>query len=280
MLETAKHLVAHALKVPPRPDPPLGAPGSVRVFRAGKGFLLYSQLRWLLQQGWVLVGGLVGLYFLNSRVFDRWPSWAADKTADQLVLRFGAPEPLEGLLESVVRTLYWAGTKAYFEGWIDAAAVGFFLAQLPITWLIVHLSYEYRWYMITDRSLRIREGVWKVREQTMTFSNIQNIAIRQGPLQRLLGLSDVEVRTAGGGSKSGDGKSGDAADSNLHLGRFRGVSNPQEIHDAIKARMGAGRVPPVSDHASDQPLRAASRLLEEARRLRAVATGDSPAKAL
>ena len=64
------------------------------------------------------------------------------------------------------------------------------------------LDYDYHHYVITDRSLRIRAGVWHVHEMTMTFANVQNISIRQGPLQRLLGIADLVVQTAGGGSSA------------------------------------------------------------------------------
>ena len=57
------------------------------------------------------------------------------------------------------------------------------MLALPLTFALVRLDYELRWYIVTDRSLRIREGVTSLRESTMTFANIQHIAVRQGPLQ-------------------------------------------------------------------------------------------------
>ena len=93
-------------------------------------------------------------------------------------------------------------------------------------------------YMITDTSLRIREGLIVVRERTMTFANIQNLSICQGPLQRLLGIADLKVRTAGGGGGQGQGqgqaeKTGSA---NMHLGYFRGVDNAAEIRELAHDR--------------------------------------------
>ena len=38
-----------------------------------------------------------------------------------------------------------------------------------------------------------------VLETTITFENIQNVTVQQGPLQRLFGIADVRVDTAGGG---------------------------------------------------------------------------------
>jgi hypothetical protein len=74
---------------------------------------------------------------------------------------------------------------------------------------------------------------------TMTFANIQQISIRQGPLQRILGIADLEVRTAGGGSndtaghRAGNGGTGNS----MHLGYFRGVTNAPEIRDLMLDRL-------------------------------------------
>jgi uncharacterized membrane protein YdbT with pleckstrin-like domain len=92
-----------------------------------------------------------------------------------------------------------------------------------------------RWYKVTDRSLRIRAGVWNVHEMTMTFANVQNITISQGPLERLFGISDVKVDTAGGGGSSGS--HGNAEGLNLHVATFRGVDNPEEIRDLMLQRL-------------------------------------------
>ena len=72
---------------------------------------------------------------------------------------------------------------------------------------------------------------------TMTFDNIQNITVTQGPLERLFGISDVRVTTAGGGEAAAQKKSGHGVGQNLHLGVFRGVDNPDEIRDLMLARL-------------------------------------------
>jgi membrane protein YdbS with pleckstrin-like domain len=123
---------------------------------------------------------------------------------------------------------------------IEVVGIGAFVAQLPISFLMVRLDYRYRWYMVTDTSLRIREGLLSVREQTMTFANIQNLSIRQGPLQRLFGIADLRVRTAGGGEHSTKGKEL-AESANMHLAYFRGVDNAADIRDLIGRRMRAQR---------------------------------------
>ena len=113
-----------------------------------------------------------------------------------------------------------------------------FVFQLAVTYFSLRLSYEMRWYKVTDRSLRIRTGVWNVSEMTMTFDNIQNITVTQGPIERFFGISDVKVTTAGGGEAAAQKKSGHGGvGQNLHLGVFRGVDNPDEIRDLMLARL-------------------------------------------
>jgi uncharacterized membrane protein YdbT with pleckstrin-like domain len=117
----------------------------------------------------------------------------------------------------------------------------------------------------------------------MTFSNVQNVSIRQGPLQRLFGISDLEVRTAGGGSSHNAGNQQQGLADNLHLGYFRGVGNAEEVRDTIlthlrrqrtsglgdpdEPAMDAAPVEPEGDGGADL-LAAGSEILAEARALR------------
>jgi hypothetical protein len=112
------------------------------------------------------------------------------------------------------------------------------IAQLPFTFFLARLDYELRWYIVTDRSLRLRHGVMRVREMTMTYANIQQISIQQGPLQRLLGIEDLKVRTAGGGDdSSSEDTTHDADQESMHVGYFRGVENAGQIRDLIQEYM-------------------------------------------
>ena len=154
-----------------------------------------------------------------------------------------------------------------------------YLAQLPVTFLLARMDYDLRWYMVTDRSLRIRHGVWKVSESTMSFANIQQVVVSQGPLQRFLGLADVKVQSAGGG---GD-KEHEPGQDEMHHGLFHSVTNANEIRDLILARLRHFRESGLGDPdekstpvaAAPQPagsndlLAAAKELAAEARALRA-----------
>lgn len=99
------------------------------------------------------------------------------------------------------------------------------VAKAATLYVTMRLDYEMRWYVITDRSLLIREGVWNVQELTLTFANAQNVRVTQGPLERWFGFSNVEVETAGGGA-------GDATGAG-HRARLRGLKNPQEVRTMI-----------------------------------------------
>jgi membrane protein YdbS with pleckstrin-like domain len=144
--------------------------------------------------------------------------------------------------------------------WIGVAL---YLAQLPLSFAVTWLDYNRRWYLVTDRALRIREGVWTVHERTMSFANVQNLEVRQGPIARLLGLSSLEVRSAGGGGQAhsaSEGKQSGLGD-DLHVAHFRGVDNAREIRDLILTQLrrvrGAGLGDPDEERDHAAPAHAA-----------------------
>lgn len=259
MIRRLQDLLLRLLRVPPEPEAPFGAPGSVRLFQAGRGYFHWELLRW----GFAQLGALWGL----AVGFGMLP-WV--------------PDAMPGRDWMV---------------WAERVAVAAYLAQLPFTLLAVRLDYAYRWYLVTDRSLRVREGIWRVSEKTMSFANIQNLSVQQGPLQRLLGISNLEVRTAGGGDSAKKGDA-DKRRESMHLAYFRGVDNAEEVKTVILGRLrnlrdaglgdpgeagdaGVGEVaagdgaPPADSAAPGSEatvLDAARELLAEAHRLRA-ATG-------
>jgi len=276
MLERLKEQIKILLKIPPQPEAPFGAPGSVRVFRAAPGFFRYRMLGWSGRQ----FGALLGIIFVLQLVsFDFDPTGAARQIEEQI----NESVPLGEFDIPLTMGNLWAA--------FEVLAVAGFVLQLPFTFLMVFLDYEYRWYILTDRSLRIREGLLRIDERTMTFSNIQNVSIRQGPLQRFLGISDLEVSTAGGGSGT-SGKQHDSgvagalqavpAGRNLHQAYFRGIANPAEVRDAILIHLRGLRVSglgdpdeeherrpmPSSAESAPDVLEAARSVLQETRALR------------
>lgn len=124
---------------------------------------------------------------------------------------------------------------------LELIGVAMVVGGAILNFLVIGLDYELRWYVITDKSLLIREGVWSQREITLTFANVQNVTVTQGPLERVFGISDVVVSTAGG-SAPADPQKGHAAVG--HSGHLRGVRDPQRLRDQIllllKQQTGAG----------------------------------------
>jgi membrane protein YdbS with pleckstrin-like domain len=128
------------------------------------------------------------------------------------------------------------GLLGAIGGFLLAAFIVMALAFTSlVSYVTIRLDYEFRWYKTTDRSLRIREGVWLVREMTMTYANIQDISVSQGPLQRLFGIADLKVVTAGGGGAGARQHQGTLFD--MHTGYFRGVDNAPEIRDLMLERL-------------------------------------------
>lgn len=311
MYPACRAFVLHWLKVPPEPHPPAGAPASLRVFRAGKNFLKLRLLAWAVAQ-LIAFGGII---FWTVILVD-----VEHTVREQRVARASTPPPpapvnFREALESAAppsatpppatkgksskqrpRINDWATFKGMLvnlalqlPAWmfpliwvVKVAGILAYLAQIPLTYAIRRLDYEMRWYIVTDRSLRLRSGVWQVQELTMSFANLQQVTVSQGPLQRLLGLSDLRVQTAGGGG----GDSHEGKQTSLHLAEFHGVENAAEIRDLILDRLRLFRaaglgdpddaayhvtvaaVPPLPPPASSATLAAAHELLVEARALR------------
>jgi membrane protein YdbS with pleckstrin-like domain len=203
-----RDIVERLLRLPPAPEPPPGDESSARVFRAAPRYFQYRVVMWCIGTGLLLIG--VGIPIVVPVVM-----LLADYS------RGRAP----GSLVFIVVTL--------------TALVALFLVLARLLSLaVLRLDYERRWYVVTDRSLRIREGIWIVREITVTFANIQNLAVTQGPIQRVLGLYDLRVDTAGGGGGTAHGGKGSPMTS-LHAAVFRGIDNADEIKGLIQERLRA-----------------------------------------
>ncbi len=229
MAEWIKRCLLAMVRVPADPVAPEGSADSVRVFRAGKNFYRWQILMWL----------LANLVILTVLLIVMLPGAAAR-------------------MPSAVRAAWLS---------ITVFSLVVFLISLPFTYFSRRLNFELRWYIVTDRSLRIRSGIASVREMTMTFANIQELRVKSGPLQKLLGLADLEVRSAGGGS------SGPHGSGRGHIGRFEGVDNANFIRDLIADRLRQYKDSGLGEHreaATGQSslLTEAQNMLSEARALR------------
>lgn len=222
------------LRVPAEPAAPDGTPESILIFRAGKNYFRWRLVQWAIAQ----LGPVMILLAMEA---VRW------KNAPKLV---------------------WWVNDAWRIG--ECAALVGFLVWLVVSYQVQRLNYEQRWYIVTDRSLRIRSGIWGVKELTMTFANIQNIQVTAGPLEGWLGLANVEVSSAGGGVSVGHGVT------LAHKAVFAGVDNAPQLRDLLVERLreyrgnGLGEPTHEEKRKSVGAVEAARELLAEARALRAV----------
>mgnify|MGYP005841626519 CR=1 FL=1 len=119
-----------------------------------------------------------------------------------------------------------------------------------VAYVAIHLRYDTTWYVFTPRSLRIRRGIWTILESTITFENVQNVAVRQGPLQRHFGIADLHVQTAGGGGAAPHGAQGGAS---AHHGLIEGVADAPALRDAIMRHVSASRSAGLGDERDGAP---------------------------
>lgn len=258
------------LKLSERPQPPPGAGPSLRVFHASRRYFRLKATGWALRHAAAAVGILISLALLSA--VERVAVMTSDNRGLEMVARdvFASRWPQ-------VRT----GAVAIW-GWVEAfevLAVAAFLVGAALSWALLELDWEARWYMVSDESLRIREGLLRTHERTMTVANIQNLTIRRGPLQKLFRIADLEVRTAGGGAPD-FGDAHERRSHDLHVGLFRGIEDVEALRDRIQASLllhrdsglgdpdeGSGETP--APPASPLLLPAAQELLSATRGLRA-----------
>jgi len=255
MFVRLRKLLLRLLRVPPEPEPPFGDPSSVRVFRASR------KLYYLRLAGW---GGgqfaaLIGIIFWFSVIGVSEREANRVRSQGNTGLFSGLSAGQNKVVTQPLRHL----PPALFKLFSIAEAFGLvvYLVQLGVTYATVRLDYELRWYIVTDRSLRIRSGLWVVQEATMSYANLQQVMVTQGPLERLLGIANVKVESAGGGGKSAS--PGEGHKESMHAGVFHGVDNAAEIRDLILQRLRSFRDSGLGD--PDEPVSATLRSSPEAR---------------
>jgi membrane protein YdbS with pleckstrin-like domain len=293
MLDSLRSRLLGWLRVPPQPHPPAGAPGSTQIFRAGRRFYQLRLAGWAVAQTATLVGILFSLWFFHEAEQIAQGIRSAKTTAAPAAITPSAePPPKNSSAKSKARSgpkvsvdLALKITAQRMPWWmfrvitgLEIIALGGFSFVLVVTFAAVRLDYEQRWYIVTDRSLRLRSGIWNVQELTMSFANLQQVTVTQGPLQRLLGLANVHVQTAGGGG----GKPNEENHESLHTAEFHCVENAPEIRDLILDRLRLFRATGLGDPDDQAPtaaptgtaaLAAAHDLLLEAAALRRALIG-------
>ncbi len=131
------------------------------------------------------------------------------------------------------------------EWWVGLllVPVALFLAIVPdvIAYIGVHLRFDTTWYVMTDRAVRIRRDVWAIHETTITYDNVQNVKLTQGPVQRMCGIASVLIETAGAGGVSQQGQRVS------NQGLIEGIANAEEVRDRIMSRARLSRTSGLGD---------------------------------
>lgn len=215
MYSSFRQFCERLLRIPPDPESPPGDEASTRLFRAAPAYYKYLLIVWALKS-------LLVLFIVSSAMLG----------------------PIIGAFVTVKK----GDDSGLLLLLIPGVAFTIVIALRLFALALVRLDFEKRWYVITNRSLRVREGILIVREMTVTFANIQNIAVSQGPIQRVLGLADLRVDTAGGGAINAQKHQGQ----NLHTAWLRGVNNANEVREVIQERLRHFKDTGLGDH-DDRP---------------------------
>lgn len=125
-----------------------------------------------------------------------------------------------------------------------------------IAYVGIHLRYDTTWYIIGPRSVRVRCGIWRVIETTATFENVQDVQVKQGPVQRHFGVADVVVQVAGGGGAYG---AHGAQSLGSHMAVIEGIDDAHALRDAILAKVKASKSAGLGDEARDSQAPAGAR---------------------
>lgn len=199
----------HFLQVPvDPPEPPPGRAHWTRSFRADPDYLRYLKVWWLISSAVILaVTGIAVLLGIGVAMSE----------------------------------LSFMGFLA-----IGAVLVGA-VTLVTVQWLGIQLRYDATWYVMTDEALRNRRGLWVIQENTVSFDNVQNLSVRQGPLQRLFGIQDLVVETAAAGVVQGSNQGTEA-----RALRIEGIRDAAELRDRIADRMRLGEAAGLGEDPRDR----------------------------
>ncbi len=117
---------------------------------------------------------------------------------------------------------------AKLRGWGLAIGLGIFAIEavlIGFALVVTRVDFELRHYLVGDRSLRVAQGAWTREEVTLSYANVQNIEVNQGPLERLFGFKSLTISTAGADTTPGK--------ENSHLVTLVGLKDADEVRALI-----------------------------------------------
>lgn len=175
---------------------------------------------------------------------------------------------LFGLLGQVIGTAVGAIaliTSLGRWGWVLATLLLLLeVAIIGFTLVATRVDYELRHFLVGDRSLRVSEGAITQREVTLSYANVQNLEVTQGPIERLFGFQNLTVTTAGADQTPGV--------ENSHSVTLVGLDDAQAVRTLIIDMLQKTKDPGLGDklvttERSSMPRGVLHEVREAARRL-------------
>ena len=121
-------LCERVLRIPPPPEAPPGDEATTRSFRAAPNFFKYLLFTWAIKT----IGAAAGLILWFVIVMPQLIQFAQKKGWGAWTFALEVVEVI-GLIGTIGFCVY--------------------------SWFMVRLDFDKRWYLVTDRSLRVREGI-------------------------------------------------------------------------------------------------------------------------
>ena len=199
-----------ALEIPQEPLDPKGE-AVIRAFKPAPRYAGYRLVRWVFTQLGVFIP--FALFLIPREVHHFFEQFGMD-WIQYMDYNSQWQEKIPGPLQNPVKIILFGG----------------YIVQLMFSFVATFLSAKSQAYLLSDRSLRIRRGLWIYKEITLSLKNIQQVKISQNILERLWGIGTVEVRTAGGGAVS---KKDEKNNDKSHTGELVGLLDPFDMRELV-----------------------------------------------
>ena len=216
-----RHAAAKVLRIPLEPATiPAESGELIDSFHPAPGWIRLRQIRVFVAAGLGVLGLVVTM----------------------IVLHLIEPQSHRELSEE---SNFWMWSFLPFDPTLELIGFAILIVATSVKLVTIRLQYDCTWYVLTTRAMRIRRGLWVINETTITYANIQNVSVKQGPVERLFKLSNIEVETAGGGGASGGSK--DSGHHSSHSGRIEGILDPEALRGRIMDQIRATRTAGLGD---------------------------------
>jgi len=100
-----------------------------------------------------------------------------------------------------------------------------------VNYIVARVYYDRYLFEFAENAIKIEKGIIRKKYVSIPYERIQNVDIERGVLARILGLSDLQIQTAGYGGEF------------LTEGRLPGLSveNAENLREEIMKKAGVGK---------------------------------------